>query len=58
MTHTYEDLLTLYDDLTILPDAIILRLLMTDEILADAAERSAERKRRAIRTPDHFTQFA
>jgi hypothetical protein len=26
---TYEDLMTLYDDLTILPDAIILRLLMT-----------------------------
>ena len=26
---TYEDLMTLYDDLTILPGAIILRLLMT-----------------------------
>ena len=26
---TYEDLMTLYDDLTILPDAIVLRLLMT-----------------------------
>jgi hypothetical protein len=26
---TYEDLMTLYDDLTILPDAVILRLLMT-----------------------------
>jgi hypothetical protein len=26
---TYEDLMTLYDDLTILPDATILRLLMT-----------------------------
>ena len=26
---TYEDLMTLYDDLTILPDAIVLLLLMT-----------------------------
>jgi hypothetical protein len=26
---TYDDLMTLYNDMTILPDAIILRLLMT-----------------------------
>jgi hypothetical protein len=28
---TYEDLMTLYDDLTILPDSIVLRLLMTTD---------------------------
>jgi hypothetical protein len=28
---TYEDLMTLYDDLTILPEAIVLRLLMTTD---------------------------
>jgi hypothetical protein len=28
---TYEHLMTLYDDLTILPDSIVLRLLMTTE---------------------------
>jgi len=28
---TYEDLMTLYDDLTMLPDSIVLRLLMTTD---------------------------
>jgi hypothetical protein len=28
---TYEDLMTLYDDLTILPDSIVLRLIMTTD---------------------------
>jgi hypothetical protein len=28
-----------------------------DDILADAAERSAERRTRAIKTPDHFSQW-